>query len=83
MKDEETKEALKWLEDLAKEVGNDCSHIYFTGVVDAPSGENEQEEGEHFDELWIDQSGGPCGDDYYGEIYARRGSIWVRFHYES
>jgi len=71
--------SLQWLDAVAKELGADCSTIQYAGIVDTPSGGNEHESTELYDELWIDQRSGPCGDDYYGEMYARKGTIWVSF----
>jgi len=81
MKIENLQECMKWLEYVAKNIGEDCSSIRFLGVADKPGGDDQFESNELFDELWIDQRGGPCGDDYYGEIYVRKGTMWIWFEF--
>ena len=72
---------MQWLDHVTKSIGEDCTSIRFMCVVDKPDGDDQFESGELFDELWIDQNSGACGDDYYGMMYVRKGTVWISFEF--
>jgi hypothetical protein len=73
---------LQWLDALQDEIGEDCSVIYYGGIVKNPEGTLEAEGGENYDEMWVDQKSGVCEDDYYGTIYVKKGDVWLRFPFQ-
>lgn len=48
---------------------NDCEGGYDFIIVDKPCGDFQEENYDFIKHIYVDQSCGYCGDDYYGEVY--------------
>jgi hypothetical protein len=59
-------------EDFIKDINDcieDCEGGFDFKIVDLPCGDRQVENYEFIKHIYVDQSYGYCGDDYYGEIY--------------
>jgi len=52
-----------------KDCITDCEGGYDFEIVDLPRGDKQTENYSFIKHIYIDQSCGCCGDDYYGEVY--------------
>ena len=59
-------------EDFIKDINDcieDCEGGFDFKIVDLPCGDRQVENYEFIKHIYVDQSCGICGDDYYGEVY--------------
>lgn len=47
----------------------ECEGGFDFEIVEKPKGDSQEEYYRFIKHIWVDQSCGVCGDDYYGEVY--------------
>jgi hypothetical protein len=63
------KTILEFLMALFEEMDPDARSWGFEAIVDEPKGDREDRDGNFFDHVYIDQTCGPCEDDFQGTVY--------------